>query len=57
MDLAGTGRSAQQILPAPTFNRHLRVCNDFVAEIIRNARSDPDLASRNDLLAHFMSAY
>jgi len=31
------------------------ICNDFVAEIIRTARADPDLASRSDLLAHFMS--
>jgi hypothetical protein len=44
-----------QILPSPVFNHHLNVCNKFVGDIIQTARRDPDLASRTDLLAHFMS--
>ena len=46
------GADWSQILPSPTFNRHLKVCNDFVADIIKQARNDPNLAERNDLLAH-----
>jgi len=42
-------------IPSPKYNAALKVCNDFVAEIIQRAKSDQHLAERNDLLAQFMT--
>jgi len=45
-----------KIIPSPKYNRCVKICNEFVQQIITQARTDTGLRDRGDLLAQFMTS-